>query len=147
MIPVKVYEALIRSGWHSGRKINKEKIVDTIIHNNFPVLENVVGFLEEFGNLKIHFHNKRNNIEKDDIDFNFSRAMNIEVVDRVQTYEESVKKKMCIIGTVYRDNMILLMANDLSMYAALDDELYFISTNPFEAMNSIFEDLDFLQIM
>lgn len=142
-----VYKILEKSGWHVGRKIDKTLIIQYIVNEGYPVLEKVIDFLEMVWDLTIHFENKRNGLKKDDISFLFEKATHLEVPERVnKDYSLRIGKKLCLIGSVYRDHMVLMMADDNTVYGGYDDFLCKIGDSGMDAIEAIIFDYDFIEI-
>lgn len=137
-----VLQVLKKSGWYEGRQLQTKYVIDIIKKEGYGVLDKVVDFLREYGDLVLFFLNKKNGISNDTIDFNFKKAMQLEFIERIEVYEERVGKKLCIVGTAYREHLILLMSEDGFVYGASDDFLCFFSNTGEGAIESIVMDFD-----
>lgn len=144
----KEVEDILRfAGWSEHRRINKEGIVNQLKLEGYPILDNVVEVMQNLGGLIINFHNKRNGLINDDINFNFEHASHLEVPGRIfRDYEPRVDKKLILIGSAFRDHFVLLMADDNSIYGAYDDYLCKISETPLGAIENIILDKEFYQV-
>lgn len=132
-----VYELLTKNGWFAERKINLIPILQDIKKYGFQINEEITAFIENFNGIKIVFNNAKNGL-LDDITFDVKRALEIEVIDRViNSYESRVNKKMCLIGTLYREHMVLLIDEQCSLYGGYDDYLVKFGNSPSEAIMSI----------
>jgi len=142
-----VYEILKNGGWYKDRKMDHDKIIKFINTEGYDVLDNVIAFLQEFLNLTVYFNNKRNGLKNDDFDFVLEKAAGLEVPERLrENYSPRIGKKLCIIGSAYRDHMVLMMAEDNSVYGAFDDFLCKIGDSGMDAIEAIIFDYDFKEI-
>ncbi len=74
--------------------------------------------------------------------------MEMEVTERILgDYQNRIKKRLCSIGTAYREHFVLLMADDNHIYGGYDDLLYFIANSPENAIEAIILDYDFIEIL
>jgi len=146
IIDKEVENVLRESGWDERRRLDKEAILDQLSTEGYPVLENVVEALQNFNGLVIYFNNKRNGL-RDDINFDFSHAIHLEVPERVfKNYVPRIGKKLILIGSAYRDHFVLLMAEDNSIYGGYDNYLCKIGSNPINAIENIILDKNFTEI-
>ena len=144
-IDSQVLNILKKAGWYETRKLERHALINSINGEGYPIFENVVTFLQSFGNLIIRFANLQNNIKEDDINLNLTHAFSIEVPERVfNNYVPRIKKELVLIGTVYRDHMVLLMANDNNVYAGYDNYLCKVANSGIEAMEAIILNRNFL---
>lgn len=141
------YKLAKESGWTDYRKVDKEVIIQEILNEGYPIIEKAVEFLESFWNIVIYFVNRKNGIQEDDINFNFNHASNLEVPERLlKDYEPRIGKKVCLIGSAYRDHFILMMADDGSVYGGYDSFLCKIADNGYEAIEAIILDKPFIEL-
>lgn len=66
-----VENILINAGWSESRRIDKRFVVDQLVLEGFPALENVVEAMQNLGGLVIKFLNRQNGLKDDDINFFF----------------------------------------------------------------------------
>ncbi len=138
-----VSEALIKGGWSITRKINTEEMRNILKHEGYNITNEIEIFLESFGDLIINFKNLKNGII-DDINFNVEHATHVESVERIRDdYTTRVGKKLCIIGSAYRDHFCLMMATDGSMYGGYSDFLCKIADTGISGIEAIILDYDF----
>ena len=136
-----------KSGWAKNRKVDRDKIIQFFEIEGYPIFENVIEFLENFGELIIHFENKKNGIKDDDINFDFYRASHFIAPERINKYyNPRVHKKLVLIGSAYRDHFVLLMANDNSIYGGYDSFLCKIGDTPIDAVEAIILNKEFSEI-
>lgn len=134
------YGALKKAGWDYNRLINTTDFVKAYQEYGFPILNHVLEFLSRFGNLKINFLNLRNGID-DNFDFDVRHGLEVEVIERVkEDYMPRINnKKMCIIGTAYRDHYVLLMDEDGKVYGGYDSYFVKIGDSGENAIEAIIE--------
>jgi hypothetical protein len=143
----KTIEILKRSGWSEDRKIDKSIISELITKEGYIVFEQAIAFMQSYLDIRIIFENRKNGVNDDDIDFSFEKATHVEVPERVnQEYATRVGKKLCLIGTAYRDHMVLLIAEDGTIYAGYDSYLCLVGNSALEAIESIIFNYDFVEI-
>lgn len=141
-----VREVLIKNGWFNSRLINPTEIELLYTRNSYPILDCVIEFLKNFYTLKIVFSNKKTG-NLDDINFDVKRAMDMESIERVIIdYEPRIKKKLCIIGSAYREHFILLMDEDGSVYGGFDTYFVKIAPSGYLAIEAIILDKEFEEI-
>lgn len=142
-----VENILINAGWSESRRIDKRFVVDQLVLEGFPALENVVEAMQNLGGLVIKFLNRQNGLKDDDINFDFVHATNLESPDRVfMNYMPRVKKQLVLIGSAYRDHYVLLMADDNSIYGGYDNYLCKIGNTPMDAIENIILNKNFDEI-
>jgi hypothetical protein len=142
-----LFEVLQKSGWREDRKVDQSLIVDSIHEEGYLILPRVIEFLQEFWGLKILFENKKNGLKNDDINFSFEEATHLEVPERVNgEYSKRTGKELCLIGSVYREYMVLVMANDGSVYGGYDSFLCKIADTGMDAIKAIIFDYPFVTI-
>lgn len=140
-------KTLKNAGWYEGRKLEYEYVCEMVKREGYPILPNVINFLQEFMNIKILFENKRNGLKKDDLNFSFEEATDIEVPERInEEYVQRIGKELCPIGTVYRKYMVLVMANDMCVYAGFDSYLCKVADSGIDAIRAIIFGDDFVPI-
>lgn len=140
-------EVLKKSGWYKERRIDQHLIIEAIEAEGYPILPSVVAFLQEFWDLKIYFENRRNGLKNDDINFSFEEATHLEVPERIsQDYSKRVGMELCLIGSVYREHMVIVMANDQSVYGGYDNFFCKIADSGMNAIKAIVYDLPFITI-
>jgi len=138
---------LEKAGWHEGRKLNYEYISEMVGTEGYAQMPNVISFLQEFLDIKILFKNKRNGLKNDDINFSFKEATNLVVPERInEDYAQRIGKEICLIGSAYREHMVLMMSNDGFVYAGYDNFLCKVADSGNEAIKSIIYDYDFVTI-
>jgi hypothetical protein len=143
----KVYSVLTKSGWHQSRELDERVIIEQITAEGYPVFEKVISFMKQFGGLFINFDNLQNGIKNDTIDLDFEKATHIEVPEKIKrNYVPRVKKDLCLIGTAYRDYLILLMSSDGFVYGAYENYLCFINKTGEGALESIILNKNFVEI-
>ncbi|MBS1567460.1 MAG: SUKH-3 domain-containing protein [Bacteroidetes bacterium] len=142
-----VLHLLKKAGWFEDRKVNRDEISETLRNEGYPVLERVVDFLAEFWGIVIYFENKRNGIKKDDISFDFEKATHLEVPERInEDYSKRIGKELCLVGSAYRDYMVLIMSDDGCVYGGYDDFLCKIADTGPEAIEAIVFGYEFSEI-
>lgn len=142
-----VKRILERAGWYADRRVNTKLIIDSLEEEGYTYSDIIIEFLEQFWELKIIFENKRNHLNEDVINFSFEHASHLEVPERVNfNYSQRIDKKLCLIGSVYRDHMVLMMSEDGNVYAAYDNYLCFIAKDGYSALEAIILDLDFIEV-
>ncbi len=143
----KILEVLRQLGWVENKTNTRDDIISMIQKENYPVFDAVVDFLQLFLDSVIYFENKRNGLKNDDINFSFERATNLEVPERVNgSYARRVGKKLCLIGSAYREHMVLMMSEDGYVYGGYDDFLCEISNTGLGSIEAIIYDYDFIEI-
>ena len=137
---------LIKAGWNENRQVNRFQLTDQISKNGYEVLPEVVDFLEVFEGLTIRFPNLKNGIN-DDITLDFKKATELECPERIhEDYQPRIGKKLCIIGTAYRDHFVLIMAEDGKVYGGYDNYLVRISDTGIGAIEAIINNEKFTEI-
>ncbi len=100
---------LKNAGWTYGRQIDANQIIQTIREKEFPLLKPAINFLTEYGELKMKFNDKKSK-SPSDFNFDFSKAMDIVVVEGISDYIPRIGcQELCSIGTAYNDYVILMM--------------------------------------
>ncbi|MBX3256101.1 MAG: SUKH-3 domain-containing protein [Chitinophagaceae bacterium] len=139
--------ALAESGWQENNTLNREEIAILIENEGYPVFECVIDFLIKFINTNIYFVNLRNGIQNDDIDFCFEKATHLDAPEKINgNYGERIGKSLCLIGSAYRDYMVLMMASDGSVYGGYDNYVCKIASTGLGAIEAIINNYDFLEI-
>lgn len=147
MIDPRINAVLKNSGWHEGRSLNKNEIIKQVIEEGYPILEKAISFMQSFGGLLIHFDNLLNGIKNDTVNLDFENATHIESREKVENrYVPRIKKELCLIGSAYRDNLILLMSADGYVYGAYENYLCLISATGEGALESIILNKNFIEI-
>jgi hypothetical protein len=142
-----VYKLLKKAGWHEGRELSYERISEMVKNEGYPQLPNVIRFLQGFMDIKIIFKNKRNGIKNDDINFSFEEATDLEVPERVnEEYSQRVGKELCLIGSVFRRHMVLMMSDDMCVYGGYDNYLCKIGDSGIDAIKAIVYNQDSVPI-
>lgn len=142
-----VLNALINAGWRIGRQISRDSFVEILHSEGYETSKCVIDFLEEFGGLTIFFKNLRNGLEDDDINFDIEHATHIENSERIlEDYGLRIGKKLCLIGTAYRDHFCLVMSDDGSVYGGYSDFLCKIGDSGIQAIEAILLDYTFEEI-
>jgi hypothetical protein len=143
----RVFEYLAHAGWYEGRSMNQDNIIKFINDEGYDLLDNVLLFLQEFSGIEIYFKNKQNGLMNDNIDFLLEKAAGLVVAEQIrEKYSPRVGKKLCIIGSAYRDYFALLMAEDNSVYGAYDDFLCKIGGSGVGAIEAIIFNYPFDEI-
>lgn len=142
-----VFDVLKKMGWEENRNVDKNAIITTVQSEGYPIFECVIDFLTKFIDTKIYFVNKRNGLQNDDIDFNFEKATHLEVPERINgEYSQRIGKSLCLIGSAYREYMVLMMDADGTVYGGYDNYLCKIATSGLNAINAIINDYDFEEV-
>lgn len=142
-----IKDYLIKSGWYSGRSMEKSMIINNIYQEGYQIMDKVISFLQEFWDLTIYFENRRNGIQADDIKFQFEHATHLEVPERINgEYSRRIKKQLCLIGSCYRDHMVLIMDQEGAVYGGYDSFLCKIADNGYSAIEAIILDYQFVEI-
>lgn len=143
----KIYSSLKRSGWHEGRQLDENTIINQVKEEGYPVFPKAISFMRSYGGLLILFNNHQNGMKDDTINLDFEKATHIESSEKIKKYYVSrVQKDLCLIGSAYRDYMILLMAKDGFVYGAYENYLCFISPSGEGALEAIILNKDFVEI-
>ena len=138
---------LKKSGWSEQRKINRNKTIKMLESEGYQPFDKVVDFLSQFEGITILFHNEKNGLKNDDISFDYYRATQIEVPERIlNTYVPRIKKSLCLIGSAYREHFVLMMSEDGNVYGGYDHYLCKISNSGIGAIEAIILDKDFIEI-
>lgn len=141
-----VKDLLTQAGWSETRKVDSSKLIKQITENSYDVLPKALQFLEEFDGLKIKFTNFKNG-QMDDITLDFNKATELEFPERIhEDYEPRIGKKLCAIGTAYRDHFILVMDEDGKVYGGYSDYLVKIADTGIDAIEAIVSNKQFIQI-
>ncbi|MBO9702124.1 MAG: SUKH-3 domain-containing protein [Sporocytophaga sp.] len=141
-----VLQILSNGGWTPERRLDKNVIIKMIEKENYDAFPKVVEFLQSFEGLSFKFLNKRS-LKEDNFDFCFDRSIELEVPERLnEDYEPRIGKKLCLIGTAYRDYMVLMMAEDGFVYGGYDNFLVEIADSGIKAIEGIIKDYDFKRI-
>lgn len=134
-------------GWKENCDVSEMDIENIISNEGYQIFQPVILFFKKFWNSKILFANKRNGLKDDDINFSFLDATRLEVPERINgSYALRIGKGLCLIGSAYREHMILMMSEDGYVYGGYDDFLCKIANSPLEAIEAIIDDKDFLEI-
>jgi len=142
-----IQDVLKKAGWYEGRMASKAVVTQVIMKEGYSMFPNVIEFLQEFWDLTIYFENKRNGLKNDDITFVFEKATHLEVPERIKgDYSFRIGKELCLIGSVYREHMVLMMSSDKCVYGGYDDFLCKISDSGYGAIEAIIFDYDFIEI-
>lgn len=144
----KFVEARARiAGWHEHRQLDRTKIIDQVRTEGYKVLDNVIDFMVVFDKIVILFENKKNGLKEDDIRFDFEHATHLEVPERINNnYAIRIQKSLIPIGSAYRDHLVLLMADDNSVYGGYDTYLCKIGDSGTDAIEAMILDRNFTEI-
>jgi len=141
-----IKDLLTQAGWSETRKVDRSKLIELITENNYDVLPKAIQFLEEFNGLIIKFTNLKNG-GIDDITLDFNKATELEYPERIhEDYEPRIGKKLCAIGTAYRDHFILVMDEDGKVYGGYDSYLVKIADTGIDAIEAIVSNKEFIKI-
>lgn len=146
-IDPKVYHVLKKSGWNEKRQVEETEIVQKIINEGYPVMKSVVSFMKSFGGLLIEFDNLQNGIKNDTIDLDFEKATHVETPGKIRkSYVPRIRKDLCLVGSAYREHLILLMSEDGYVYGAFENYFCFIDKTGLGALQAIILNKDFEEI-
>jgi hypothetical protein len=141
-----VKDILLKAGWNENRKLDKNRLEQLIIQNGYDILPKVLDFLMVFEGIVIRFINLKNGIS-DDITIDFVKATQLESSDRIfQDYQLRIRRKLCIIGTAYREHFVLIMDEDGKVYGGYDNYLVKIADTGIGAIESIVNNEKFIEI-
>jgi hypothetical protein len=135
-IPLLVKCYLYSAGWYSSRKISTHTIKIHLQEEGYYFHSCVDIFLSSFGNIKINYFDKHN-ITIEHINFYISKAIEDFFIDNIQEYNKYLNKELCLIGSIYNNNMALLMSEDGKVYAGVDNYLIWIGNTGIEAITNI----------
>ncbi len=142
-----ILDVLQQLGWVENKTNTKDDIISIIQKEGYPAFTAVVDFLKLFLDSVIYFENKRNGLKNDDMNFSFERATNFEAPERINgSYSQRIGKELCLIGSAYRDHMVLMMSEDGYVYGGYDNFLCKISNTGLGAIEAIIYDRDFIEI-
>ncbi|MGI4759080.1 MAG: SUKH-3 domain-containing protein [Janthinobacterium lividum] len=132
-------ECLNKAGWHDGRKmplVQYLKYRACLPNEGYPWFPAVADFLEEFGGLAIGF-SRREYIETMKPDAcNASDSFDNWWI--MQNYTQRIGQvKICPIGTVYGDHLLLFIDDAGNVYGGFDDFLCFIGSNGVDAIEAL----------
>src|SRR5882757_9665680 len=118
---------LHNAGWNENRQLDRNNLIKTVKDAGYEALPKVIDFLAMFEGIVIRFINLKNGVN-DDITLDLGKAIELETVERIsEDYQVRIGKKLCIIGTAYRDHFVLVMDEDGAVYGGYDNLLVNIS--------------------
>lgn len=141
-------EELVRdAGWDESRRVSRILLSNQLISEGYPILQNVLDFMEQFEGIVIYFQNKLNGLQNDDINFCFERATHLVSPKKIKSnYSVRIGKPLVLIGSAYREHFVLLMSDDNCVYGAFDSFLCKIENSGFAAIEAIIMNHDFQTI-
>jgi hypothetical protein len=146
-IDPKVYNILKKSGWYENRELDEEEIAKKIKDEGYPVMKSVLSFMKNFEGLVIKFDNLQNGLKDDTINLDFEQATHIETPGKIRkSYLPRIQKELCLLGTAYRDHLILLMSEDGYVYGAFENYFCLIEKTGIGALEAIILNKDFEEI-
>lgn len=118
---------LKKYGWHPGRKVAIDVLVNKLEERGFEVFEAAKRFIEEYGMLDIDLPINPKIPESDIVKYGFKRTKyhttDIEKVitgfisrDTVKQVENIVDEKIVIVGELYDGNALLLISESGKMF-------------------------------
>jgi hypothetical protein len=135
-IPLLVKCYLYSSGWYFSRKIDTHNIRIALQQEGYVFHSCVDIFLSSFGNIKVNYFDK-NNVTIEHINFDVSRAIANFFIDNIQRYNKYLNEELCLIGSIYDNNMALLMSQDGKVYAGIDNYLIWIGNTGIETITNV----------
>jgi len=130
--------SLESAGWEPNRRIAASRFVAAYERVGYPIFPIVISFLEEFGDLQLHYPHFRKKDFTDSCNFRAEIAARIEP-PWIQKYEEHIGEKLVPIGTSSREHMDLLMTESGSIYASYEGLMCFVGANYTTALNALCE--------
>ncbi|MBD8501250.1 SUKH-3 domain-containing protein [Paenibacillus arenosi] len=100
------------SGWHEGRSINIDEIIENLEQLGYEVFLEVKSFLSEFGNLVIE---DVINDETHDTSFRFT---NYDRQGTFKTEEKYAQEKLVPVGLIDSDFLVLLVSESGKVYCS-----------------------------
>lgn len=144
----KIKDLLIKSGWYENRRIDTSNLLEKVSENGYEILPKVIEFLKEFDGLIIRFYNLKNSLADDDVTIDFNKASELECIERIrEDYQHRIGKRLCVIGTAYREYFVLIMDEEGRVYGGYDDYLVKIADSAIEAINAIVSGKKFTEIV
>lgn len=130
---------LYAAGWRKGRTIQTDHWESLLRSAGNPVHPAVIEFLREFGGLKVVHPDRFVQGEWDSFHLSPSVAMEHFPIDEDGLYDdnERVGTPLCAIGTAAGDRMLLEMAADGRVFAAVDDLMFFVGNSGAEAIEAL----------
>ena len=137
--------ALKTAGWHPRRRVNTSRYREWFAQNGFFYGDNADAFLAIFGGLDISTTARLPGV---------TSIMNVQPVDgakstfleNVTSTSEELSKLLTVIGYLDGAEMILLMADDRTVYADFSGELYLVAATGGEAIEAFVTGKKFVRL-
>ena len=134
----KVVEVLKNYGWTDIREINTKHFTKAMQKNGYPVLDEVVLFLKKYGDIRVLFPKDKYPGRLDDFDFYAVKAIDELYLEQVEAYQEQIQcRSLCLIGTAYREHLVLMMDEKGTLYGCHGSFLAKIGDSGEEAIETM----------
>lgn len=133
-----IHEMLKRNGWHEGREYDYSKDIEVLQAEGYPVFDEVMHVLREFGGLKLVVKDRGDAKIKDVFHFNAAAGAESVYVEQLNIYSKMINKRLSAIGECFSYHAILMVSDDGSIYAAYGDILWKLGDSIEEAIEVLY---------
>lgn len=129
---------LKRNGWYEGRAYDFSRDIEVLDAEGYPVFDEVIRVLGEFGGLKLPVKDRVDTNTRDMFHFNAAAGAESVYVEQLNIYSKMINKKLSSIGECFSYHAILMVADDGSIYAAYGDILWKLADSIEEAIEVLY---------
>ncbi len=139
MILSDVDQLISDAGWYEGRLFDISEYEQLLKKCGYILNSTALKFLSEYGGLRVEYTRKTDIIEEERFGFDVKIAIKNFNTSYLPDYEKACEKELCAIGTSECDNMILLMSQSGSFFAAMDDTFLLLGRDHKEGIQNLYE--------
>lgn len=139
----KLQDVLIKSGWYRGRGVDINQYLKLLHDEEYFVFGKALGFLKEYGELKIEYENPRR--AGSDLILSISPAEAVRSIfrDVSRRYEKHCGEAFVIVGEIPPMEMTWYITSSGAFYGGNDDFLIRLGDDFNQALNNIINGVEF----
>jgi hypothetical protein len=132
---------LQNAGWCPNRRVRIDNHIRMLKADGYKVFPTIRDFLEQFGNLEIHYEFELESGDKetiqDIIHFDASYAASAVYPERIAEYMRFLGLPLCVIGECNSRHTTLLMDSQGKVYGGQDDLIIFCGETGEQAIENL----------